>query len=753
MKLNVLKKNLLIQEIDLGRNVLAHDYSETIFLIGRSKDCHVVLDDKKISREHARIIHSNGQWFIEKTNPENICQVNAEDFDRHELEVGDSISIDKFVIEVKEINYERTSAISAPNPPVAEVKINQDPLQLKDSEEKAVENNIFESTKTDVNEVASDEGAIGNDDAGEINQDFLDNEQADSGDDSYDLGGHHDDGETPLQDEYADNQHIDGELIVDGEYNNLDENLPYAGDDDGYDEGTVILKSFISVHLELFGESAPYDKYVIEGDETFIGRDPLKCQIVLNDSEVSSVHAVLRKTNTTLMLEDLNSSNGTIHNGDRVNKIELHQNDEFVIGGVAFTVKFRSDFLKEENSTLMPVDENQMIEVEEVVEIHAEDDEEFDALGEAVENAPVEKSIIKRILKDDVKRKKAIYVLVALVVAFVLFYEPKPDAPPKTAKKAKSKEAPVNANKGKVQLTEEQMRSFSALYEIGKEHYNNGRYREALNELQKIAAVDPNFNPSLQSLIGLSKEGLSKLEELERERLAKIAAQEKKIKIEKLIILAREYTKDRRIDLAYSVFDDITKLDPENFEITKLKMELEDWKAEQQRVALEEAQKKKDREDKVARLQPGKTFYLQKEWFKAIGKLEDFLTIKEMDEDLTKEAVAMLKESKDQLEASIAPLVGKAKSLKEGQDLKGAYVVYMQILRIDPSHAESNQELGSIREFLTNRARKIYREAIISESLSLFQDAREKFQEVQQMSPVDSEYYIKATDKLRFYLD
>ena len=38
-------------------------------------------------------------------------------------------------------------------------------------------------------------------------------------------------------------------------------------------------------------------------------------------------------------------------------------------------------------------------------------------------------------------------------------------------------------------LSEEQRRSLSATYEIGKAHYNNGRYREALSELQKISAA------------------------------------------------------------------------------------------------------------------------------------------------------------------------------------------------------------------------------------------------------------------------
>ena len=37
-------------------------------------------------------------------------------------------------------------------------------------------------------------------------------------------------------------------------------------------------------------------------------------------------------------------------------------------------------------------------------------------------------------------------------------------------------------------------------------------------------------------------------------------------------------------------------------------------------------------------------------------------------------------------------------------------------------------EMNLIREMLNNRSKKIYREAIISESLSLFDDAKEKLQ-------------------------
>ncbi len=129
-----------------------------------------------------------------------------------------------------------------------------------------------------------------------------------------------------------------------------------------------------------------------------------------------------------------------------------------------------------------------------------------------------------------------------------------------------------------------------------------------------------------------------------------------------------------------------------------MKMELEDWQKEKQRKELEEAQKKKEREDKVEKLKPGRTLYLQKEWFKAINRLEEFLRIKDMDDDLTTEATDMLKVSRDELNSAVAPLIGKAKSLLEGQDLKGAYEVYQQILRIEPSNAESLNQVGDIRE-------------------------------------------------------
>ena len=124
-----------------------------------------------------------------------------------------------------------------------------------------------------------------------------------------------------------------------------------------------------------------------------------------------------------------------------------------------------------------------------------------------------------------------------------------------------------------------------------------------------------------------------------------------------------------------------------------------------------------------------------------------------MDEDLVKEATSMLKESKNNLKGKIDPMIGKARSLKEGQDLKAAYEQYLDILKHEPTNNEALDEMNDIRDILTLRSQKVYRDGLISESLMLFKEAKEKFQEVQQISPSDSDYYKKASLKLKEYLE
>lgn len=754
MKLIVLKNNVPINEVTV-ETADPHDQYE--IYVGRSEDCHVQIDDPLISRHHFVLKNENSKWYCEKLSQLGVITLNGSIVSKNPVNNGDEIKSGTYSIIVADLpsgeapraqyqpepvqapmqNFYQPepveTAIVAPSRPepkpepvrAAPAPEPEEDLSLEASDDVSLDASTEELGSLDSLEDAPvDEGGFGSDETTEAIEE------------NTDFGGG---GELTESADFSGGDSGDGGYDV-------------ATTEDGggsENESTRFFKAFVNYQLVLFGEHAPYDRYNIDTDEVFIGRDPKKCQIILNDPEVSSVHAVLRKNLTEVTLEDLNSSNGTILNAERINKATLQTGDEFVIGGTSFTLEVKSDLLESESDRLMPVEEGQEVEVEEVIEeeIAAEDgDINFDA------EAPQEKSIIKRILKDPVKKKKAIYVIAGLGLAWVLLA---PEEQPEVKKPEVAKEAPKAPGKDEkpaLKLSKELENRRNVAYELGVNYFEQSKYFEAENQFRTVVDIDPNYK-KVQSYLEQTKVALKRLEELEAQK----RAEEERIRIKKiveeLLVKAREAVKERQVPVAESLFSQITEKDPENIEVSQLKLELESWQKEEERKALEKAAKEAARKKMVDALTPGKTFYLKKEWYRAILKLEEFLRIKNMDEDLVKEASEMLSDSKNQLNSDLGPLLGKARSLKEGQDFRSAYEAFLEILKIEPTNSEALNEVDEIKSQLDARSKKIYREAIIAESLSLFGDAKEKFQEVQQISPTDSEYYKKASEKLKNYLE
>ena len=775
-----MRANRLIADYDLASEIAGIEGDHSFF-IGRSEDCHIVLDDKQVSREHAEILFKNGGWFISRLSQSSSVIVNGQPAGEQELRNGDMISIGPFVINVNITPVcpmgvfvdEETQAVSL-GQTESLMQSKEAPKTVTTPVEKIekVSETVTSTADEHTGEIAS-EGAV----------------SSENYDDQFNQFGQ--------SDETMGNTAAPAGEVSSAEVAMNFNDEPLGDQVEGFDDGgsmlpssdegsTRVFKSFAKFELEIFGEFAPYDKYVLEQTETFIGRDPAKCQIVLKDPEVSSVHAVLKKNNITCILEDLRSANGTLLNAQRINKADLTTGDEFIIGSTTFTFKVQSDLLNQEEQRLMPVEEDQEIEVVEEVEETVNFGENTGIITPGADSGdvfgavsqPKEKSIIKRIMKEPAMRKKALYVVVGLLVLWVFLDDSDKKIDPKKPKQATNqqkntnllpgldgaqnatdtastaidpnKPATVKCNPKK--LTKLEAESVESTYLLGKDHFSKNKYREAMEEMSKVLRVTCDYNQARQ-LYDLAKEGVAKIEQAEEKRRRDLEREERAKKIKSLVEKAKEAVKEHQTELADSLFSEILKIDPENYDVPQYKLEIEAWKREQERIANEKAMKEAERSKKLQQLSPGKNFYLKKEWYKAIVKLEEFARISPMDEDLTKEAAEMLSDAKNQLQNIVAPLIGKARSLKEGQDLKGSYETYLQILAYDPVNAEALNEMAEIRDTLYSRARKIYREGIISESLSLFEDAKEKFQEVQQISPSDSEYYKKATEKLRDYTD
>jgi len=764
VKLAVYREGQLIGEHDLlsilGGNLESESFEISI---GRAEDCHIRIEDPQISRLHAIIKKTGAAWEIIKKTSNGTFVVNGSPIENKVLMNGDMILLGPF-----QMNIIMTEAIAVAPAAVTEIVKEPEAPQEESLEQAQPESN------TDILNMMVEEQEAQLDVLDESEAEFSDatvSPEEESTEAFIDTNEDAGEGEFSSEEEgFGEEGFSEGEEgFAEGEDGFSEDGFGEEGfGEDGVEmeeveDKTSFIQSFASFELFLFGEHAPYDRYKLDEKEVFIGRDLKKCQIILSDPEVSGTHAVIRRGVLGYTLEDLNSSNGTIYQGARINQIQLEEGAEFMIGSTTFTVKVSSEMLDVEAHNLMPVADNQEIEIEEVVEEEVDlgdlTEEEALALtgGGATEEKP--KSLIGK-FKALPPRKRLIYGLVVLAGLYMLMdggdEQPKKQAPAnaktEVSKDKKDDSKQDATKKTKKILTPEEQKQLDELYLLAKSLVDSGKYEEALFEFDKIVKIDDEYKQT-QLLKSLAEEGLKKLEDLARKEQERKEAEERRKQVKELVDRAKAATDKRQVSVAETLFTQIYALDPENLDVSQMKLELEAWKREEEKKKMEKEREAAEKKRQIELLAPGKNHYLKEEWFKAINRLEEYLQRTDLQEDYIKEATKMLQESKEKLKRKVSPLLGKARSAKEAQDLKASYEIYKLILKIDPTSSEALNEMSEIQDILYRRSMKKYREALISESLSLFEEAKEKFQEVQQISPSDSEYYKKASEKLKNYWD
>jgi len=85
------------------------------------------------------------------------------------------------------------------------------------------------------------------------------------------------------------------------------------------------------LRIELKYQGKKLKTFETDNEQISIGRNP-KNDIQIDNPAVSSSHAVIRKVMNTYYMEDLKSTNGTFVNEKKIDKYELLDGDEVIIG-------------------------------------------------------------------------------------------------------------------------------------------------------------------------------------------------------------------------------------------------------------------------------------------------------------------------------------------------------------------------------------------------------------------------------------
>jgi hypothetical protein len=71
-------------------------------LIGRDASCHVTIPDASVSHRHARVYHSDGEWYVEDLGSTNGTFVNDRPLTRPVvLRPGDTVTIGRSILEAQ----------------------------------------------------------------------------------------------------------------------------------------------------------------------------------------------------------------------------------------------------------------------------------------------------------------------------------------------------------------------------------------------------------------------------------------------------------------------------------------------------------------------------------------------------------------------------------------------------------------------------------------------------------------------------
>ncbi len=715
MKVEVFRHGQLLQELTLG---------DTELLVGRDDSCKIRLDDRSISRKHALLRKSSkGEFEFEKISEFGWVKLNGQNVISSKLKSGDRLEMGPFQLLISQEIQVAEPLISSPNEVAADPVLAQPSLQ-----EELVE---------PANTVSEGEG-------------FLQ------------------DGSQQMDGLSADPGTFESE-------NPAPDSLPLQGSSQNYefsdetDAPTRILdlKQNIKPILNFGNEN----QYELVDEEIAIGRSQ-QCHVILEDRRSSRKHALIIKRGEKYFIQDLGSANGTLVNAQKIAEYELHSGDEIQIGDTKFTFeKVQIDYstkklqfitvpqplMEMAPPELMPSSAAMMHQQAPLVQNIDHPQPEFSSQHAGPK--PQNESLVQKFRNrwQSMNKRQQIIYGTAIVGAIWLLTSEEPEEkkvqvnngiPKKTAVKKKEENKPGSGGPSFESLSSGQKNYVDTQYQLAFDLYKNREYDQCLLELEKIFGLVHDYK-NAREIAAFAREGKRKLEQIEEERKRKEQERQAQLKLQALVEQVGHLMDRKLYKEAEALFPEIELLQPENVAVNEWRKQII---SENERVAAAEVERKRLMElHQKAEIDFRTSISLEneKKYYEALDRFDEILSRNLTDQKL----IDQIKQEISKVEAKIGeekePVLSQGKQMEKEGRLSDAYRAYSKTLEIDPMDEEAPVGMSRIKDVLTDRAKRIYTEAVFAESYGDVDTAEKKYREVLEVVAKDNEYYSKAESRLK----
>lgn len=568
-----------------------------------------------------------------------------------------------------------------------------------------------------------------------------------------------------------------------------------SGGELGPEDRTAILpQGQVAAELIFKPGEASVENFEVQKNEVSIGRGS-NCDVVLGDKKASRKHAVVRRAGAVFVIRDLGSANGTYLNGEQITEKEIQGGDMIRIGDTEFVFRAVSKAYEAQQGDLLSVPSvEQSTGKTPQVEMPSQASGVAYAMNPASSNggggggtianymsgaealaaqasivnqqaaaqgipgiapnmaaaAPPNKSLLAKFRKLSPVTRYAIMLFVML-----FFYYGSEEMDKQNAKNGRSPasaKAPNDPENAAFNALAPEKRQFVLnTYQLAFDLYTQEKYEEALYEIRKVLQVLPSGYKQAKDIESYAQKAIEQLAEQAERRKRQENEEKVRAEVASLVAQAQDLVDKGNYADARNVFSQILEKDPENPVVQRLKSEI-DEKEEQARVE-EEAKKEKLAKKELMQklLNDGHTLLREKKYYAAIDRMADAPTIGYQDEAMLHEVHNIVKEAKRLLLEDTKPFLDEAQAALTSGNLPKARDAFLKALKVDYKNAQAKAGLEGVRKTLFEKARRIYTEGLIAESISNYKEARAKFGRCLEVAMPDDIYHGRCERKYKRY--